>query len=298
MPTTLVVGATGFLGSAVCQRLAADGRSVRALVRPSSNPDKVNRLESMGAEIARGDVRDRASLDRACGGADAVVSTVASMPFSYIPGENDITSVDHDGEISLIEAAKGAGVRHFVYTSFSGNLDIDFPLRNAKRAVERYLAGSGLYYTILRPSCFMEVWLGPAVGFDAPNARATIYGSGTNPISWISLQDVADFAVASLDNPAARNAVLELGGPETISPLDVVGIFERVAGRTFQLQHVPVEAIEAQQAAASDPMHQSFNALMRCVAAGDPIDMRGTLKAFPVRLTSVEEYARRVLAPA
>ena len=86
------------------------------------------------------------------------------------------------------------------------SIDLDFPLRNAKRAVEQRLRDSGLVYTILRPSYFMEVWLGPAVGFDAANAKASIYGSGEGTISWISLQDVARFAVESLENPAARES--------------------------------------------------------------------------------------------
>ena len=71
----------------------------------------------------------------------------------------------------------------------------------------------------------------------------------------------------------------------------MVRIFEEAGGRPFELQHVPVEALEAQQQGATDPMLQSFLGLMRCYAAGDPIDMRETLKAFPVQLTSVRDYA-------
>lgn len=67
---------------------------------------------------------------------------------------------------NLIDAAVRAGVGHVIYTSFSANLDLDFPLGRAKRAVEAHLIASGMAYTILRPSCFMEVWLSPAVGFD------------------------------------------------------------------------------------------------------------------------------------
>ena len=115
-----------------------------------------------------------------------------------------------------------------------------------------------------------------------------------SPFSWISLQDVAQFAVASLDNPVARNATLELGGPEALSQLQAVQIFEEVGGRAFELQHVPEEALEEQEKAATDPMQQSFAGLMRCYAQGDPIDMRETLKAFPVQLTSVRDYAQRV----
>jgi uncharacterized protein YbjT (DUF2867 family) len=141
----------------------------------------------------------------------------------------------------------------------------------------------------------MESWFSPMVGFDAANATAQIYGTGEKPISWISYADVAQFAVASLDNPAAHNATIEMGGPEALSPLAAVQIFEEVGGRSFAVQHVPVEALEAQQKEATDPMQQSFAGLMRGYAAGDPIDMGDTLQAFPMQLTSVRDYARRVL---
>jgi NADH dehydrogenase len=162
--------------------------------------------------------------------------------------------------------------------------------------VEQRLRNSRLVYTILRPSFFMEVWFSPAVGFDHANAKAQIYGVDQNPISWISFPDVAQFVVESLDSPAARNATLELGGPEALSPLQVVQIFEELGGRSFEVQHVPEEALQAQQEAATDPMEQSFAALMRCYASGDSIDMQETLNALPVQLTSVRDYAQRVLA--
>ena len=153
-------------------------------------------------------------------------------------------------------------------------------------------------YTILRPSYYMEAWLNPVVGFDAANAKATIYGSGQNPISWISLQDVAQFAVESLDNPAARNATLELGGLEALSSLQVIQIFEEIGGREFEVEHVPEEALQAQLESATDPMQQSFTGLMLCYAQGDAIDMQETLKAFPLQLTSVRAYAARTVVPA
>ena len=164
--------------------------------------------------------------------------------------------------------------------------------RVAKHAVEERLKQSGLTYTILQPSCFMEVWLGPALGFDFANGKAQIYGSGRNKLSWISSGDVAKFATESLDNPAARNAVIELGGPESLSPLEVVGVFERVQGRAFEIQHVPEEALLEQKKNATDPLQESFAALMLYYSAGNVIDMRETLRKFPLQLVSVEDYAK------
>ncbi len=294
----LVVGATGMLGSEVCRRLTAAGKPVRALVKARSDQAKVERLKDLGVEIVQGDLRDPASVAAACRGVTGVICTASSMPFSYQPGENDIQAVDLDGIKGLMDAARAAGVEHLVYTSFSGQIALDFPLQNAKRAAERRLRDSGLTYTILRPSYFMEAWQSPVVGFDAANAKARIYGTGEKPISWIALPDVAEFAVRSLEAPPARNATLELGGPEALTPHQVVRIYEEAGGRPFELEHVPVEVLEAQQQGATDPMMQSFVGLMRCYAAGDPIDMRETLQAFPVQLTSVRDYARRVSGAA
>jgi hypothetical protein len=74
----------------------------------------------------------------------------------------------------------------------------------------------------------------------------------------------------------------------------VVRIFEEAGGRPFEVQHVPEEALQARQASSTDPMEQSFAALMRCYARGDAIDMGATLEAFPLQLVSVREYVQRV----
>ena len=294
---SLVVGATGMVGGEVCRQLAAKHAPVSGVVRATCDQAKRDALTEAGVELVQGDLRDRASLDAVCKGAKTVISTVSSMPFGYEPGKNDIQSVDLAGVTSLIDAAQAAGVERFVYTSFSGHIDLDFPLRNAKRAVEQHLKDSGLTYTILRPSYFMEVWLSPAVGFDAANAKAQIYGTGENPVSYIAFRDVAQLAVASLDNPAARNATLELGGPEALSQLQTVQVFEKAGGRPFELQHVPEDALEAQQKDAADPMEQSFAGLMRCYAQGDRIPMTEMLETFPVQLTTVEDYAASGVRP-
>lgn len=288
----LIVGATGLLGSEICRLLAAEGKPVRALVRPTSDQIKVAQLESLNVEIARGDLKDRPSLDAACQGVSAVIST-ASSTLSRQEGDS-IQTVDLEGQLNLVDAAKAANVSRFVLISFPP-VDAEFPLQAAKRRVEEHLKSSGLTYAILQPTFFMEVWLSPALGFDAANAKAQIYGSGENKISWISYKDVAKFAVASLDNAEARNAVIELGGPEALSPLEVVRAFEELQGRKFDVQNVPEEALKEQRESASDPLQQSFAGLMLYYSQGQIIDMRKTLQKFPVQLTSITDYARASL---
>ena len=289
----LIVGATGMVGAEICRLLTAAAIPVKAMVRTTSDPVQVEKLKHFGTALVPGDLRDRSSLKAACQGVKAIISTASAMPFAYAPGENTPQTTDQDGCLNLIDVAREAGVQQFVYTSFPP-MTVSFPLQDAKRAVESRLRDSGMMHTILRPTYFTEVWLSPAVGFSPADFKATLYGTGKNTISWISFLDVARFAVASLDNPAAANITLELGGPEGLSPHQVVKIFEKAGGRAFEVTHVPIEALQGQLAAATDPMQRSFIGLMLGYATATPIDMAATLKMFPLELRPVKEYAHHV----
>lgn len=292
----LVAGASGSLGNEICRQLCAKNLSVKALVRDSTDPAKLEQLAKLGVEVVYGDLRNKETFSQALKEVTTVISTVSSMPFSYKPGENDIHLVDEDGVINLIDASKTAGVKHFIYTSFSINIDLDFPLRNAKRKVERHLQESGISYTILRPGYFMELWLSVAVGFDALNGKVNLCGTGTNPVAYISFKDVAKFAVESISNPAAKNKVVELGGPQNISQLDAVKIFEEALHTKIEVVHIPANALHSQLEGAEDPMAKSFSGLMLCIANGDSIDMKDVLQDFPIKLTSVQEFVHNVVS--
>ena len=288
----LVVGATGHLGGEICRRLVERGERVRGLTRASSAPDAVERLRALGVEIVVGDLRDRASLDAACRGVRAVVST-ATTTRSRQPGDS-IEATDEAGQLQLVEAARAAGVERFVYVSYSGNIDGDDPLTHAKRRVERAVRDSGMRHTILRPTYFMEVWLSPALGFDYVGRTATVYGSGDQRISFISLGDVAEFAVRALLDADAEGRTLELGGPEPVSPHQAIGAFEEAGGGSFAVQHAPEDALRARRDAATDSLDRAFASLMIAYAHGDEIPMDETRRRYPFGLTSVRDYARRV----
>jgi NADH dehydrogenase len=290
--TYLIVGATGLLGGEICRLLAERGVKVRALVRATANPEKLVELKKLGAEFFEGDLKDGASLDRACRGAHTVIST-ASATLSRQAGDS-IQTVDLEGQMRLVNSAKAAGVGRFVFVSFRNNPAIQYPLTRAKRAVEQRLQESGLDYTVIQASYFMEVWLSPALGFDFVNAKARIYGAGQNKLSWVSFADVAKFAVAMAANPATQKTAVEIGGPDALSPLEVVRIFEKESGQEFEIEHVPEEALRGQMASATDAMSQTFAGLMLQYAEGDAIEMQRTLQLFPVQLTSVRDYAKRI----
>jgi uncharacterized protein YbjT (DUF2867 family) len=290
--TILVVGSTGYLGTEICRQLAGKWK-VKGLVRSTSNSDTVEALHKMGVETVTGDIKDPASLEKAMLGIDAVIDTVSSTA-SRQQGDS-IETVDLNGQMNVVDAAKKAGVKHFVYISVI-EIDQEFPLQTAKRRVEEHIKSSQITYTILRPAMFMDVWLSPHLGFDYVDSKATIYGEGVNPISWIALKDVASYAVASLRNAAALNKTIDLGGPDALSPLEVVKIFEKQSGTTFTIEHVPVETLMARRKEATDALQQSFSSLMIAYANGCVVKMDASIKDhFPTRLTTVSDYARHVI---
>jgi uncharacterized protein YbjT (DUF2867 family) len=280
----LVAGSTGVLGSEICRRLIARGEQVRALVRATSAADKVAALQAAGAQIVRGDLKDRASLDAACAGVDAVVSSV-SMVLTAQPGDSfDVT--DGAGNMALVDAARAARVRRFVFVSFDNGPMPDSPLGRAKAAVEAHLKTSGMEYTILQPGLFMESWLGPMLFCDTVAGTAKVYGNGDKPITYVAVGDVAEVAAQSVRSAAARNAVIPFGGPEGVSQRDAVRIFEAALGKPLDVTAIPEAALEEQWRSAPDPLNKAFAALMLGVSrgagivAGPPTDKfsLGTMK--------------------
>jgi uncharacterized protein YbjT (DUF2867 family) len=290
----LIVGSTGLVGNEICTQLAKEKTKFRALVCKDSNPDKVKALKKMGAEIVVGDLKDPASLDAACAGIEKVIST-ASCTFSMREGDN-IDTVDRQGQLNLVAAAKKAKVKRFVFISFLDYPENPFPLSDAKRAVEHALANSGMNWSSLQASYFMEVWLSPALGFNYAEKKARIYGAGTKKLTWISYKDVARLAIVALDNSYADNCACPIGGPRPLTPNKVVQIFEKAHGTSFALENVPKKALQKQKKNAGNPLEASFAGLMIQYTDGDNIDMKDIQNKVGIKLTSVQKYAKVVKA--
>lgn len=284
----LVVGATGLVGQQITLGLRHQGRAVRALVRGGARHEKAAPLLSAGIEIVDADLTKPETLPSACAGVETVLCTATSMPHGKDDG---LRCVDHDGVLALIDCAERAGARHFIYTSYSGNIRVDSALETAKRDCEERLLSGKMRVTILRPSYFMEVWLSAMLGFDPASGRARIYGPGDAKISYISLQDVVSLVLSAAVRPQDSAVILEMGGPEPLSLLEVVGVFEKALGKKFELEKVPLAALEEQHR-ASDPLQKTFAALMISYANGDTIsDSLETAHRYGVRLHSVSDYA-------
>ena len=291
-PLILVVGATGMLGLEICRRLREQGRAVRALVRPGSSKEAA--LREVGVEIHHGDLRTPSTLAPACDDVTTVVSTATAMGAK----ERGLTlrAVDRDGQLALVELARLRGVSAFVFLSASPNLRRSAPLVRYKREVERAVRTSGMRWTIVQPSAFMDVWFSKLLGWDHVTGRAIIFGPGTAPVSWICIADVAHHVLAAIDDPRLTNVELPLGGPETLSTRQVVTIFEQVSGRPYSVIRVPRPVLRtiAPIAAAFDEGVASGMSLGAQTALGDVFDSP-LQRELDLPLTSVRDYATRLL---
>jgi uncharacterized protein YbjT (DUF2867 family) len=270
MGLVLVVGGTGGLGRPTVSLLRDAGSRVRVLVRPSKSGEVIDGFASAGIEIAHGDLKDLPSLAAACDGVDTVVSTATSAG-NRLDGDS-IETVDHAGTLALVAAAEAAKVAHFVYVSFA-DIEVEFPLKSAKKAIQDRLKASGtMASTVLKPTYFMETWLpmlftrkvDPATNKEA----FSVFGTGRNPVSWISRTDVARYIVRAVTQPGARGVVAELGGPEAVSQLAALELFTGAAEHGLPIAMSPEADLKGGAEGAPDPLMRSFCALMLGIARG------------------------------
>ena len=295
----LVVGATGLLGGAITQMLLTQDRDVRILVRHNS-PSAAMAAQGMataaqtlidrGAQPVYGDMKDRASLDDAMAGVDTVITTANSV---LRGGEDTVETVDLQGNLNLIDAAWRAGVKRFIFVSALGaNVDSSIPLMRYKAQAEAALRASGMNTTILAPNLFAEIWVGAVVGAPLQAGQpVTLVGEARRRHSFVSLRDVASFAVAAVDNPAARNASFPIGGPEGLSWRDLVAGVEGVLG-----QKVPVRFVEP-----GAPVPFVPEAVQQSLAVQDTYDsiipMDEIAAAYGVTLTPVSTVLQQMFGP-
>ncbi len=282
----LVVGATGKLGTAVTKLLLDRGERVRILARGGNAHEPLARA---GAEVVRGDLKDRASLDAACAGVDVLITTANSAGRG---GDDNPQTVELEGNRNLIDAAKASHVKQFIFVSAQiADANSPVPFLAGKGKAEQYLRESGVPYTIIAPNMFMEVWTTMLVGAPARSGQpVTLVGEGRRKHSFISAADVARFIVAAIDNPSALGKRLVLGGPQPLSLREVADIYGRVLGR-----EVPIRSVKP-----GEPIPGVPETVLGIAAGLDmfdsPVEMAETSRTFGVPLTPVEDVAKRECA--
>lgn len=285
----LIIGSTGVLGRETSRQLLEAGHNVRAMTR---NPESADDLKKLGAEVMQGDLIDKASLERACKDVDSVLAAAHQLMGA---GKYKSEAVDDEGHRVLIDVAKSMGVKQFVYTSaqhVSPNHPTDF--YRAKFKIEEYLKASGLSYTILRPSAFME-WhahnlLGKSI---LETGKVTIFGGGNNPMNFIAGKDAARFAVIALTDPKAKNRTLEIGGPDNETKNKVAEMYGKYSGRTPKVTNVPAGFMRFMSPILR-PFQPVISRLMALSAWTDTSDQTfnaaAILKEFPITLVRLEDF--------
>jgi uncharacterized protein YbjT (DUF2867 family) len=273
--------------------LLAEGKKVRVMTR---TPEKLEAFRKQGAEVVQGDVRDPTSLKAACEGVEKVVSSVQALTGK---GKNNPRTVDGEGNRNLIDAAKAAGVAHFVLVSALG-ARADHPLEffRMKFAAEEYLRASGLTYTILHPGAFMEFWATLVGQPILDKGATTIFGKGQNPVNFVSVEDVARMTLLALESPAAKNRVIEIGGPQNLTLVQVAETYERLSGKQAKRSHVPLPVMRVMTVLMrplNPAMSRQIGAGINMDTTDQTIEMGATLKEFPLRLTTLEEVIRKNL---
>lgn len=224
----LVTGAAGKTGRAVIQALTARGEAVRALVH---RPEQVRSVEELGAHrVVVGDMRVQATMDQAARGVRAVYHICPNVS----PGEVAIGQ-------AAITTACSAGAEHFVYHSVLHPQTEAMPHHWQKLRVEEQLFESGLFYTILQPSAYMQNVLAHWDQILEQGVYPVPYAVETR-LSMVDLEDVAAAAAVVLTERGHAGATYELVGTEALSQTEVATVLGQQLGRPVRAKVVPLEA--------------------------------------------------------
>jgi len=289
----LITGATGRQGGAVINHLLHKGWNLRALTRnPASSA--AQELKNQGVDVVQGDLEDAASLARAVRGVYGVYSV------------QDFWSVGAKREVqqgkNIADAAKQAGVAHFVYSSVGGaerNSGIDH--FESKWQVENYIRKLGLPATMIRPAAFMENYYIDQVEIGILKGKLMDAIRADKPYQTIASDDIGAFVAMALERPKEFiGAELEIAGSELTNP-EAAQVFSRVLGKPVQFQRLPMPMVRLVLGKEFYQMFRWFN------QAGFQADIPELRRRYPeIRLQTLEEWlraegwhkrARRVRAP-
>jgi uncharacterized protein YbjT (DUF2867 family) len=262
----LVAGGTGRLGSLVVAALAARGTQVRVLTRDLRRADH---LAGPHVETVLGDLRDPASAAAAVAGVHIVVSAVHG--FSG-PGGVTPASVDRDGNIHLIEAARASGAEIVLMSVVGAAPNSPMELFRMKHAAETALAASAVPATIVRAAAFAELWIELLRRTSGRSNRPLVFGHGQNPINFVSVRDVAALVERVVTETAARGQTLEIGGPENLTFDQLARMVAANRGDASSPRHVP-RAVLHTMAATVGRLRPELGRQARAALAMDDEDM-------------------------
>lgn len=277
--TVLVTGATGRQGGAVVRHLLPKGWKLRALTRNAAT-HVAKELAGQGVEVVQGDLEDAAWLDRACRGVYGIYSV------------QDFWSVGAKREVqqgkNLADAAKKAGVQHFVYSSVGGaERNTGIPHWESKWEVEKHIRQLALPATIFRPAAFMEMYNVLEVEVGLLKGKLVDALRGDKPYQTIATDDIGAFVALAFERPKEFIGLeLEIAGSE-LTNRDAAKVFSRVLARPVRFSKLPLPIVRLFMSKEFYKMFRWFN------EAGFKADIAALRRSYPeVHLHTLEEWLR------
>ena len=274
MKPILVTGATGQQGGAVARALLAKGQKVRVMTR---HPEKAASLAKAGAEVVQGDLTNQAILQMALRGVYGVFAM--STPF-----EAGMEAEVRQG-IMLADAAKQAGIAHYVYTSVgSAHQNTGIPHFDSKWKVELHIRKNGLPATILRPVWFMENF----TTFAKPSAEGVLMlpMKPARKLAMVALKDIGEFGAAAFLRPKDfLGQAIDLAGDELTMP-ETAALLTKTMGRPIRFQEFPVDQAEKAMGHDLATMFRWFEKV------GYAIDIPWLKQQFGIPLTTFAEWMK------
>ena len=272
----LVTGATGQQGGAVATALLTKGQKIRVMSR---TPEKAAALAQAGAEVVKGSLTNASDLQAALRGVHGVFAM--STPF-----EAGMDQEVRQG-IMMADAAKQAGIAHYVYTSVgSAHRNTGIPHFETKWKVEQHIRQIGLPVTILRPVWFMENF----TTFSKPSAEGILMMPmrADKKLAMVALRDIGEFGAAAFMRPHDFvGQAIDLAGDE-LTMLEVAAQLSKVTGRSIQFQALPLEQAEAALGHDLATMFRWFNEV------GYQINVAALKQTFGIPLTTFAEWIKTV----
>jgi len=231
----LIIGGTGTLGRQIVLQALTKGYQVRCLVR---NFRKANFLKEWGAELVYGDLTKPETIPPCLKGITAIIDASTSRPTEL----DSLKSVDWNGKLCLIEAAKEANIKRFIFFSAQNAEQFSsIPLMRLKERIESKLQISGIPYTIFRLTGFYQGLIEQYAIPILENLPIWITNENIS-VSYMDTQDIAKFCLRSLQLPKTENQIFFLGGLKGWVSVQIITLCEQLAGleNSPKVQQIPL----------------------------------------------------------
>jgi len=227
----LIIGATGDVGSEAAKFAVKMGHTARALVRKTSNREKLGEAKDRIAFV-EGDMLDKASLAAAMDGMEALIISIRLTPAEVEKGRT-YRDVELGGVRNLVDVAKEKGIKKIIHVSAAGvGPHCVSDMYQAKHQAEETIRQSGIDYTIFKPSGMFKDFQMFHIPMVLKLGETNTWPTGPlhfrmNPLSHI---DLAECMADALTNPAASNKTFAIGGPDCVMQGDFLNMIAKEAG--------------------------------------------------------------------